>query len=153
MKLKLVATVVMGLLLIAACTPGDGLADVATNLDEHDGEVVTVSGRVGRGIQVTGTSIYLVLLEENGYRVPVLTATEHTYGEDLSVTGTVYAYDGVAYDEMDADVQDALAALVDEMEEETEEQLQVFTESAARFIRTYTIGSEADYFIIETAGE
>ncbi|MFW6212139.1 MAG: hypothetical protein ACOC8L_04505 [Spirochaetota bacterium] len=153
MKLKVVAPIVVALLLIAACTPGSGLADIATNLEENDGETVTVSGRVGRGIQVTGTSIYLVLLEEDGYRVPVLTATEHAYGDDITVTGTVYAYDGVAYDEMEPAVQEALAALVDETEEETEDQTQVFTESAARFIRTYTIGSEADYFIIESENE
>ncbi|MFP4378258.1 MAG: hypothetical protein ACLFP4_14530, partial [Spirochaetales bacterium] len=66
MKLKVVAPIVVALLLIAACTPGSGLADIATNLEENDGETVTVSGRVGRGIQVTGTSIYLVLLEEDG---------------------------------------------------------------------------------------
>ncbi len=153
MKLKLIATIVVALALVAACTPGSGLADVAANLDEHDGQTVTVAGQVGRGIQVTGTSIYLVLLEESGYRVPVLSASEHTYGEDVSVTGRVYAYDGVAYEEMEPEIQEALAALVDEMEDETDEQMQVFTESAARFIRTYTIGSGADYFIIESADE
>jgi hypothetical protein len=69
------------------------------------------------------------------------------------VTGTVFAYQGETFDEMGTAAQEALTELVNEIEEGPEEDIQVFVDSTARFLKTYAIGSEANFFIIEESAD
>jgi len=150
MKSKLFVGLVALVALLAGCaTPGTPIADFGLAFGEYDGEPVFLDGQVGRGIQVTGTSVYLTLLEGDGTRVPMLTATPYAYGERLTVLARGYAYDAAPFAEMDDSIKNAISDFVATVEPGDEAQIDFQTRSVAQFLKTFTIGSGSEYFIIE----
>jgi hypothetical protein len=149
MKTKLFAGAILIALVLAGCaTPGQPIGEFMA-MGDYSGEPVMLDGQIGRGIQVTGTNVYLTLLEGKGMRVPMLTDTEYPYGTRMTVLARAYDYDGAAYDEMDEATKAVLSDFVETVEPGDEEQIEFQTGNVAQFLKTFAIGSGADFFIIE----
>lgn len=154
MKLKLVGALVVAIALLASCaTPGTPVDDFGAAFAEYDGTPVVLDGEMGRNIQVTGTTVYLSLIEGEGTRVPMLSEAPYEYGERVSILARAYAYDGAAYDSMDESVKNAISEFVGTVEPGDEEQIEFQTRNVAQFLKTFAIGSGADFFLIEVTGE
>ncbi|MFW6234507.1 MAG: hypothetical protein ACOC4I_03920, partial [Spirochaetota bacterium] len=107
---------------------------------------VELGGTVGRGVPVTGTSMYVYQYGDAENTVAVLSPIEAELGSTRVVAGRLVPFDGEVTDEVTAAIEAHLEA--NGVGEDT---LGAATDRSQGLIRTFTIANGARFFVLEDA--
>jgi hypothetical protein len=135
------------LLVFAGCaTPGTSVSEVNADLDTFLAGDVEMGGTVGRGVPVTGTSMYVYQYGDAENTVAVLSPVAAELGSTRVVAGRLVPFDG----EVTEDVTEAIEAhlVANGVDEDT---LDAATNRSQGLIRTFTMANSASFFILEDA--
>ncbi|MFP4510403.1 MAG: hypothetical protein ACLFNQ_09755 [Spirochaetaceae bacterium] len=135
------------LLVLAGCaTPGTSVSEVDADLGTFVTGDVELGGTVGRGVPVTGTSMYVYQYGDAENTVAVLSPIEAELGSTRVVAGRLVPFDGEVTDEVTAAIEAHLEA--NGVGEDT---LGAATDRSQGLIRTFTIANGARFFVLEDA--
>ncbi len=135
---------VFAFVLAGCATPATSVTEVAADLDTFLVGDVAVGGTVGRGVPVTGTSLYVYQFGNAENTVAVLSPASPERGSTRIVSGRVVPFDG----EVTEDVTDAIEAhlVANGVDGDT---LGAATNRSQGLIRTFTMANNAVFFILE----
>ena len=141
-------------LVLAGCaTDGLALTEVSDGLSDYAGAEITTTGRVGRGVPVSGTNLTAYQFEDDEKTVAVLSTVAPEHGERRVVTGRVVPFTGefAALEQEQDGVRDAIAAYLTEAGI-GEDSIEGATDQSFNLVRTFTLANAATFFLLEEEG-
>jgi hypothetical protein len=122
-------------------------------VDNVSATELTVVGEVGRSIQVPGTSAVVSYFSQDEVEVPLVTNQARERGSSVQLDVKVVPYDGSPLEETDESVQAAVQDGLVALGSATGENAESVAGTVMGYVRTFVIGRQADFFLVELPSE